>query len=176
MSVWATTGDHCQLPPSVQSREAERRGLTLSLYLRLVGQVSQSAPLRKHANTRGYAEARPIVLTAGEFLAGRSVLLTQCRHPSMLKIIFGTLGIDSCHPREVNRSLLRGMAGRAAALPGHPVPLAPAAGRLCRRGHLRRPTAQRAAGSRGEAEGEDRVGFRLGRIAFECCAGPSAVA
>ena len=72
MSVWATTGDHCQLPPSVQSREAERRGLTLSLYLRLVGQVSQSAPLRKHANTRGYAEARPIVLTAGEFLAGRS--------------------------------------------------------------------------------------------------------
>ncbi|CAJ1339362.1 unnamed protein product [Effrenium voratum] len=29
-------GDHCQLPPTVQSPEAERRGLTLSLYGRLV--------------------------------------------------------------------------------------------------------------------------------------------
>lgn len=29
-------GDHCQLPPTVQSQEAERRGLTLSLYGRLV--------------------------------------------------------------------------------------------------------------------------------------------
>jgi superfamily I DNA and/or RNA helicase len=29
-------GDHCQLPPSVQSQEAERRGLSLSLYGRLV--------------------------------------------------------------------------------------------------------------------------------------------
>eukprot|EP00928_Gymnodinium_smaydae_P088490 TRINITY_DN72571_c0_g1_i1.p1 TRINITY_DN72571_c0_g1~~TRINITY_DN72571_c0_g1_i1.p1 ORF type:complete len:1555 (-),score=425.51 TRINITY_DN72571_c0_g1_i1:21-4472(-) len=30
------SGDHCQLPPTVQSSEAERRGLTLSLYGRLV--------------------------------------------------------------------------------------------------------------------------------------------
>eukprot|EP00913_Durusdinium_trenchii_P000356 g327.t1 len=30
-------GDHCQLPPTVQSPEAERRGLTLSLYGRLEG-------------------------------------------------------------------------------------------------------------------------------------------
>ena len=30
-------GDHCQLPPSVQSLEAEQRGLSLSLYGRLVG-------------------------------------------------------------------------------------------------------------------------------------------
>jgi len=30
-------GDHCQLPPSVVSREAEMRGLSLSLYQRLVG-------------------------------------------------------------------------------------------------------------------------------------------
>ncbi|KAJ1480591.1 AAA domain-containing protein, partial [Baffinella frigidus] len=29
-------GDHCQLPPNVQSQEAERRGLSLSLYGRLV--------------------------------------------------------------------------------------------------------------------------------------------
>lgn len=29
-------GDHCQLPPNVQSREAELRGLSLSLYSRLV--------------------------------------------------------------------------------------------------------------------------------------------
>jgi len=29
-------GDHCQLPPSVQSREAELRGFSLSLYSRLV--------------------------------------------------------------------------------------------------------------------------------------------
>merc|ERR1719443_351082 len=29
-------GDHCQLPPSVMSREAELRGLSLSIYNRLV--------------------------------------------------------------------------------------------------------------------------------------------
>ena len=29
-------GDHCQLPPSVNSREAEMRGFSLSLYSRLV--------------------------------------------------------------------------------------------------------------------------------------------
>lgn len=34
----ALVGDHCQLPPTVQSREAELRGLTLSLYGRLVRQ------------------------------------------------------------------------------------------------------------------------------------------
>ena len=31
-------GDHCQLPPSVRSRDAEGRGLTLSLFGRLVAQ------------------------------------------------------------------------------------------------------------------------------------------
>jgi hypothetical protein len=32
----AQVGDHCQLPPSVRSREAEARGLTLSLFGRLI--------------------------------------------------------------------------------------------------------------------------------------------
>ena len=31
-------GDHCQLPPSVQSAEAEARGLSLSLFGRLIAQ------------------------------------------------------------------------------------------------------------------------------------------
>lgn len=34
-------GDHCQLPPSVQSQEAAHRGLSLSLYGRLVRQGVQ---------------------------------------------------------------------------------------------------------------------------------------
>merc|ERR1719335_1001903 len=31
-------GDHCQLPPTIQSLEAETRGLSVSLYSRLVGE------------------------------------------------------------------------------------------------------------------------------------------
>jgi hypothetical protein len=67
----------------------------------------------------------------------------------------GTQQSFTCTPAglTVPGTARRGRTGRAAALPGHPVPVPPDARRLRRRRHLRRPPAQRTAGPGGAPEG-----------------------
>ena len=69
-------GDHCQLPPTVLSREAARRGLAISLMERLVGRfgadVSRllSVQHRMHAAIMGFSNDE---FYAGELVAHESV-------------------------------------------------------------------------------------------------------
>ena len=51
-------GDHCQLPPSVQSAEAEARGLSLSLFGRLIAQGVR-APLAARPRPRPHPQPTP---------------------------------------------------------------------------------------------------------------------
>jgi len=50
----ALVGDHCQLPPSIQSSEAENRGLSLSIYSRL--QKSSVQPFMLDTQYRSHAK------------------------------------------------------------------------------------------------------------------------
>ena len=52
-------GDHCQLPPSVQSAEAEARGLSLSLFGRLIAQGVRAPLAAPHARPRPRPHPQP---------------------------------------------------------------------------------------------------------------------